>query len=143
MCGFVEVKRWQDFRKPGSQTEKGSFLGFESSFKPVANGYPGGIFDPLGLSRCVCGHPSSRGEGVGVPTIQRVLGRVWGGGSRASEGGGNRYLGRQFSPAGCCLARVTVLQQVSTLSTIQCCGWAAHPLTASFCWVAAGSPPRS
>jgi len=51
MCGFVEGKRWQDFRKPGSQAEPGSFLGFESSFKPVSNGYPGGIFDPLGLSR--------------------------------------------------------------------------------------------
>jgi hypothetical protein len=62
MCGFVEVKRWQDFRKPGSQTEKGSFLGFESSFKPMANGYPGGIFDPLGLSRCV-GAAAAEGRG--------------------------------------------------------------------------------
>jgi light-harvesting complex I chlorophyll a/b binding protein 5 len=72
MCGFVEVKRWQDFRKPGSQTEKGSFLGFESSFKPMANGYPGGIFDPLGLSRCVWGgggggnlHAGGGAKGVG------------------------------------------------------------------------------
>lgn len=51
MCGFVEVKRWQDFRKPGSQAEPGSFLGFESSFKGVENGYPGGPFDFMGLSK--------------------------------------------------------------------------------------------
>ncbi len=49
LCGFVEVKRWQDFRKPGSQAEKGSFLGFESSLGFSGdNGYPGGIFDPMG-----------------------------------------------------------------------------------------------
>eukprot|EP00877_Chromochloris_zofingiensis_P005808 jgi/Chrzof1/15228/Cz09g32070.t1_LHC4[v5.2] len=51
LYGFVEIKRLQDFRKPGSQAEPGTFLGFESSFKGVENGYPGGIFDPLGLSR--------------------------------------------------------------------------------------------
>ncbi|GBF87630.1 light-harvesting protein of photosystem I [Raphidocelis subcapitata] len=51
LCGFVEGKRWMDFRKPGSQGEAGSFLGFESSLKGVKNGYPGGIFDPLGLTR--------------------------------------------------------------------------------------------
>ncbi len=51
LCGFVETKRWQDFRKPGSQAEKGSFLGFESSLKGVENGYPGGPFDPMGLSK--------------------------------------------------------------------------------------------
>ena len=55
LCGFVEAKRWQDFRKPGSQGEPGSFLGFESSLKGVKNGYPGGIFDPLGLTKCVLG----------------------------------------------------------------------------------------
>jgi len=55
LCGFVEGKRWMDFRKPGSQGEAGSFLGFESSLKGVKNGYPGGIFDPMGLTRCaVC-----------------------------------------------------------------------------------------
>lgn len=55
LYGFVEIKRLQDFRKPGSQAEPGTFLGFESSFKGVENGYPGGIFDPLGLSRWVGG----------------------------------------------------------------------------------------
>lgn len=51
LCGFVEVKRWQDFRKPGSQAEQGSFLGFEGALKGTENGYPGGPFDPLGLAR--------------------------------------------------------------------------------------------
>jgi light-harvesting complex I chlorophyll a/b binding protein 5 len=31
MTHFVEVKRWQDFRKPKSQGEPGSFFGFESA----------------------------------------------------------------------------------------------------------------
>ena len=54
---FVEIKRWQDFKKPGSQTEKGSFVGLEGFFQGSGeNGYPGGIFDPLGLSKCVCNH---------------------------------------------------------------------------------------
>ena len=49
---FVEIKRWQDFKKPGSQAEPGSFVGLEGFFKGSgANGYPGGIFDPLGLSK--------------------------------------------------------------------------------------------
>ena len=49
----MEIKRWQDFKKPGSQTEKGSFVGLEGFFKGSGeNGYPGGIFDPLGLSKC-------------------------------------------------------------------------------------------
>lgn len=51
MYGFVEGKRWMDFRKPGSQAETGSFLGFEGAFKGTDNGYPGGPFDPLGLTR--------------------------------------------------------------------------------------------
>lgn len=50
---FVEIKRWQDFKKPGSQAEPGSFVGLEGFFKGTGeNGYPGGIFDPLGLSKC-------------------------------------------------------------------------------------------
>lgn len=37
-------------KKPGSQAEAGSFLGFESSFKGTGvSGYPGGPFNPLGL----------------------------------------------------------------------------------------------
>jgi len=51
MYGFVEAKRWMDFRKPGSQAENGSFFGFEGAFKGTDNGYPGGPFDPMGLSR--------------------------------------------------------------------------------------------
>lgn len=33
LSGFVEMKRYQDFKKPGSQAEPGSFLGLESGFK--------------------------------------------------------------------------------------------------------------
>jgi light-harvesting complex I chlorophyll a/b binding protein 5 len=51
MYGFVEAKRWMDFRKPGSQAENGTFFGFEGAFKGTDNGYPGGPFDPMGLSR--------------------------------------------------------------------------------------------
>lgn len=51
LCHFVEVKRWQDFRKPKSQAEKGSFVGLEGAFEGVENGYPGGPFDPMGLSK--------------------------------------------------------------------------------------------
>jgi hypothetical protein len=40
----------QDFRKPGSQAETGSFFGFEGAFKGTDNGYPGGPFDPLNLA---------------------------------------------------------------------------------------------
>ena len=54
---FVEIKRWQDFKKPGSQSEKGSFVGLEGFFQGSGeNGYPGGIFDPLGLSKCAPAH---------------------------------------------------------------------------------------
>ena len=52
LFGWVEGKRWMDYRKPGSQAEPGSFLGLEGAFKSQSNGYPGGIlFDPLGFSR--------------------------------------------------------------------------------------------
>jgi hypothetical protein len=51
MYGFVEYKRYQDFMKPGSQAEKGSFVGLETAFAGVETSYPGGAFDPLGLSR--------------------------------------------------------------------------------------------
>ncbi|PSC76753.1 light-harvesting of photosystem I [Micractinium conductrix] len=50
LFNFVEIKRWEDMKKPGSQAEPGSFLGFESSFKGTGvSGYPGGPFNPLGL----------------------------------------------------------------------------------------------
>ncbi|KAK9824229.1 hypothetical protein WJX72_008757 [[Myrmecia] bisecta] len=51
LTGFVEVKRWVDYKKPQSQAEPGSFLGFEGAFKGVENGYPGGVFDPMGFSK--------------------------------------------------------------------------------------------
>ena len=62
LSGFVEVKRWQDIRQPGSQAEPGSFLGFESSLKGKEVGYPGGPFDPLGLSKCAFLHSNERVE---------------------------------------------------------------------------------
>ncbi|KAI3438605.1 hypothetical protein D9Q98_001028 [Chlorella vulgaris] len=50
LFNFVEIKRWEDIKKPGCQGEPGSFLGFESSFKGTGvSGYPGGAFNPLGL----------------------------------------------------------------------------------------------
>jgi len=50
LFNFVEIKRWQDMKKPGSQAEPGSFLGFEAAFKGTGTpGYPGGPFNPLGL----------------------------------------------------------------------------------------------
>jgi light-harvesting complex I chlorophyll a/b binding protein 5 len=51
MSGWVETKRWYDFKNPGSQGD-GSFLGVSDAFKGVENGYPGGaFFDFMGLSR--------------------------------------------------------------------------------------------
>lgn len=51
LINFVEVKRWQDIRKPGSQGEAGSFFGLEGGFKGTKEvGYPGGFFDPLNKS---------------------------------------------------------------------------------------------
>jgi light-harvesting complex I chlorophyll a/b binding protein 5 len=47
---WVEIKRYEDLKNPGSQAEPGSFLGLESAFKGKEPGYPGGPFDPLGLS---------------------------------------------------------------------------------------------
>ena len=51
LSGWVEFKRLQDIRNPGSQGD-GSFLGITDDFKGVSNGYPGGkYFDFMGLSR--------------------------------------------------------------------------------------------
>lgn len=52
LSGFVETKRLMDFRKPMSQGEKGTFFGMEGALAGSGvNGYPGGIFDPMGMSR--------------------------------------------------------------------------------------------
>jgi light-harvesting complex I chlorophyll a/b binding protein 5 len=53
LMGFVEIKRLQEYRKPGSQSEPGSFvLGLEKFFASSDDSiYPGGIFDPLGYSK--------------------------------------------------------------------------------------------
>lgn len=50
LFGWVETKRLQDLRNPGSQGD-GSFLGVTDGLKGVSNGYPGGWFDPLGMSK--------------------------------------------------------------------------------------------
>ncbi len=48
---WVELKRLEDFKNPGSQAD-GSFFGITDDFKGVGNGYPGGkYFDFLGFSR--------------------------------------------------------------------------------------------
>jgi hypothetical protein len=49
LMGWVEGKRIQDFKNPGSQGD-GSFMGITDGFKGVANGYPGGFFDPMNMS---------------------------------------------------------------------------------------------
>jgi hypothetical protein len=52
LVNFVEVKRWMDIRKPGSQGEPGAFLGLEGMFKGTDQvGYPGGIFNPMGMGK--------------------------------------------------------------------------------------------
>lgn len=48
LMGFAEYKRLYDFRKPGSQ---GEAMGAEGFAGTGVNGYPGGFFDPLGLSK--------------------------------------------------------------------------------------------
>lgn len=52
MMGFVEMKRFYDFKSPGSQGKAGSFIGFEKWFQGTGTpGYPGNIFDPLKLAK--------------------------------------------------------------------------------------------
>jgi len=52
LSGFVETKRYMDFKKPRSQGEAGSFVGFETGFAGTGeNGYPGGVFDPMGMAK--------------------------------------------------------------------------------------------
>lgn len=49
MMHFVEVRRWQDFRNPGSVNDDPVFKG--NSVPNEVMGYPGGIFDPFGFSK--------------------------------------------------------------------------------------------
>merc|ERR1719473_1034571 len=44
---YVEIRRWQDFKKPGSVDSDPIFK--SNKLPPHEVGYPGGIFDPLGL----------------------------------------------------------------------------------------------
>merc|ERR1719373_765016 len=46
---YVEVRRWQDFNNPGSVDQDPIFR--ENKIPSHEVGYPGGIFDPLGLSK--------------------------------------------------------------------------------------------
>merc|ERR1711904_675311 len=46
---YVEIRRWQDFKKPGVVDQDPIFKQFKLPSHEV--GYPGGIFDPLGLSK--------------------------------------------------------------------------------------------
>jgi light-harvesting complex I chlorophyll a/b binding protein 4 len=45
---YVEIRRWQDFRNPGTVNQDPIFKQYELPNHQI--GYPGGIFDPLGLS---------------------------------------------------------------------------------------------
>merc|ERR1712050_127627 len=45
---YIEIRRWQDFKKPGSVDQDPIFT--QNKIPPHDVGYPGGIFDPLGMS---------------------------------------------------------------------------------------------
>lgn len=50
--GWVEIKRYFDFKNPKSQGEPGSFIGFEAALAGSGeNAYPGGVFDPLNYAK--------------------------------------------------------------------------------------------
>ena len=61
---WVEVRRWRDLVKPGSVDTDPIFAG--NALPPHEVGYPGGIFDPLCVSRLACAaqllaaHPLTR-----------------------------------------------------------------------------------
>jgi len=46
---YVEIRRWQDFKKPGAVDNDPIFKQYKLPSHEV--GYPGGIFDPLGFSK--------------------------------------------------------------------------------------------
>lgn len=48
MMHYVEVRRWQDYKNPGSVNEDPIFKG--NSVPNTEMGYPGGIFDPMGMA---------------------------------------------------------------------------------------------
>jgi hypothetical protein len=49
LFGFVEARRYQDYRAPGSASQDPIFTNNKLPAGEV--GYPGGIFDPLGFSK--------------------------------------------------------------------------------------------
>jgi len=49
MMHYVEVRRWQDYKNPGSVNEDPIFKG--NSVPNLEMGYPGGIFDPFGFGK--------------------------------------------------------------------------------------------
>jgi light-harvesting complex I chlorophyll a/b binding protein 4 len=49
MMHYVEVRRWQDYKKPGSVNQDPIFK--SNSVPNTEMGYPGGIFDPFGFSK--------------------------------------------------------------------------------------------
>merc|ERR1719321_119224 len=46
---YVELRRWQDFKNPGSVDEDPIFK--QNKLPPHEVGYPGGIFDPINMSK--------------------------------------------------------------------------------------------
>ncbi|KAG9450876.1 hypothetical protein H6P81_010841 [Aristolochia fimbriata] len=52
LMGFVETKRYMDFKSPGSQAKEGTFFGLEAALEGLEPGYPGGpLLNPLGLAK--------------------------------------------------------------------------------------------
>merc|ERR1739848_666008 len=58
---YVEIRRWQDLRNPGSVDQDPIFK--QNKLASHEIGYPGGIFDPLGLSK---GQLSERKKNHGI-----------------------------------------------------------------------------
>ena len=62
---FAEIRRWQDFRKPGSQGDQ-YFLGLETVLKGSGDpSYPG----QLALARILACLSAVPGEGGGTPAM--------------------------------------------------------------------------